>query len=168
MAWSTPATWVAGAVLTAAQLNAQLRDNLNAAFPLAVDAWTAYTPTLTQSATVTKTVTYAKYQRVGRLIVVQGNLAVTGAGTAANAVTVGLPVTAAVGGFMVVGSGYIQDASAGAVNYSGIAVLASTTTMVFANAQGAATNGLLGVGGFAAALAAGDVVTYAATYESAT
>ena len=31
---STPATWVAGAVLTAAQLNAQLRDALLGAFPL--------------------------------------------------------------------------------------------------------------------------------------
>lgn len=29
MAWSTPATWVAGAVLTAAQLNQQVRDNLS-------------------------------------------------------------------------------------------------------------------------------------------
>jgi hypothetical protein len=29
MAWTTPSTWVAGAILTAAQLNTQLRDNMN-------------------------------------------------------------------------------------------------------------------------------------------
>jgi len=32
MAWSSPSTWVAGAVLTAAQLNAQVRDNLLALY----------------------------------------------------------------------------------------------------------------------------------------
>lgn len=31
MAWTAPATWVAGNVLTAAQLNTQLRDNMKAA-----------------------------------------------------------------------------------------------------------------------------------------
>ena len=29
MAWTAPSTWVAGAILTAAQLNEQLRDNMN-------------------------------------------------------------------------------------------------------------------------------------------
>lgn len=33
MAWTAPSTWVAGATLTAAQLNAQLRDNLLAVTP---------------------------------------------------------------------------------------------------------------------------------------
>lgn len=34
MAWSAPRTWVAGETLTAALLNQELRDNLNAAFPV--------------------------------------------------------------------------------------------------------------------------------------
>ena len=34
MAWSAPRTWVAGETLTAALLNAELRDNLNAAAPV--------------------------------------------------------------------------------------------------------------------------------------
>lgn len=42
MAWNTPSTWLSGAVLTAAQLNAQLRDNMKAIG----DPWTAYTPAL--------------------------------------------------------------------------------------------------------------------------
>lgn len=165
MAWSTPSTWVAGAVLTAAQLNAQLRDNLNAAFPLAVDAWTTYTPTLVQSGAVTKTATYAKYQRVGRLIVAQVNLAVTGAGTAANAVAIGLPVTAATSD-LIVGTGNLFDQSAN-LTYKGLAYLASTTT-VWLLATNTTANTALGVDAFTAALANLDAVRMTVTYEAAT
>src|SRR5919106_4616538 len=42
-----------------------LQANSAAAFPLGFAAWTAYTPTLTQSATPTKTVNRARYMRVG-------------------------------------------------------------------------------------------------------
>ena len=34
MAWTAPSTWVAGAILTAAQLNTQLRDNMLAGGPI--------------------------------------------------------------------------------------------------------------------------------------
>jgi len=34
MSWTAPVTWTSGEVLTAADLNQQLRDNLNAAFPV--------------------------------------------------------------------------------------------------------------------------------------
>lgn len=47
MAWNTPSTWLSGAVLTAAQLNAQLRDNMKAIG----DPWTSYTPTWTTTGT---------------------------------------------------------------------------------------------------------------------
>ena len=47
MAWTSPATWVAGAIPTAAWLNAQIRDN----FKAIGDPWTAYTPTWTASTT---------------------------------------------------------------------------------------------------------------------
>lgn len=42
MTWTSPATWAAGAVLTAAQLNQQVRDNL-----LALTTYGSYTPTWT-------------------------------------------------------------------------------------------------------------------------
>lgn len=45
MAWNTPSTWTAGAVLTAAQLNAQVRDN----FKAIGDPGTLFTPTWTAS-----------------------------------------------------------------------------------------------------------------------
>lgn len=47
MVWNTPATWAAGAILTAAQLNAQVRDN----FKAIGDPSTAYTPTWTSTGT---------------------------------------------------------------------------------------------------------------------
>lgn len=164
MAYTAPSTWVAGNVLTAAQLNQQLRDNLLAAFPLGVDAWTGYTPTLTQSATVTKTVSRAVYQRVGRLVVVAFSLSATSAGTASNNIQIGLPVAAAASS-VPGGSVWIYDASAN-INYVGIAVLLSTTTIgaIISGGTGYAGN----VGGvMAAALASGDALLGHVTYEAA-
>ena len=65
MAWTTPSTWVAGAILTAAQLNEQLRDNLNAIG----GAWTAYTPTWT-NLTVGNGTQDSRYIKAGRLVIV--------------------------------------------------------------------------------------------------
>lgn len=165
---ATPKTWVAGDVLTAAQLNAELRDALLGAFPLGPPdtAWTAYTPTLVQSAAVTKTVTYAKYQRIGRLIIAQVVLVCTGAGTAANQVLIGLPVTAAAPTFTVVGQGYIFDQSANLV-YRGIADLPSSTTVRLL-ATNSTVSAALGVDAFTAALAASDEIKVSVMYESAT
>jgi hypothetical protein len=167
---ATPKTWVAGDVLTAAQLNAELRDALLGAFPLGPPdgAWTSYTPTLTQSATVTKTATYAKYTRIGRTIIVQVDLAVTGAGTAANAVVVGLPVAAAITGTLkVVGVGEIYDASA-TLGYRGVVEIVTSTTVCFRATNTTVINAYLGGDSFVAALAAGDVVSMSVTYESST
>jgi hypothetical protein len=47
MAWTSPRTWVAAEVVTAALLNTHVRDNLKAIG----DPWTAYTPTWTSSGT---------------------------------------------------------------------------------------------------------------------
>lgn len=168
MAWSTPATWVAGAVLTAAQLNAQVRDNLNAAFPLGAPdvAWTGYTPTLTQSATVTKTVTYAKYTRVGRTIIGSVYLTVTGTGTASNAIKVGAPVAAAATG-LILGPAYVFDTSA-ALLYTAVATLSSTTEIQMLGTVNGAATPVLGALGFTAALASGDLVLVNFQYEAAT
>ena len=98
MATQWTAGTTSGQVLTAATLN-----TIGA-------AWVDYTPTLTQSATVTKTISYARYCQVQKLIVVEIFLIATSAGTAANGVRVGLPVTANKTG-QLLGSGFIYDAS---------------------------------------------------------
>lgn len=166
MAYTTPRTWVTGELVTAAMLNANIRDNENAAFPLGVDAWTTFTPTFTQGATITKTVTYAKYQRVGRLIVAQVLLAVTSAGTANTQIIVSLPVTGVGGGNQPIGVFYMSDTSTSPFNYMGFAAMVSTTTVSgigsgFAGYMGATA----GPGGVT--LASGDSIGYSVMYEAA-
>lgn len=165
MAWSTPRTWSTGELVTAAHLNQEVRDNLAAAFPLGVDGWTSFTPTLTQSATVTKTLTYARYQRVGRLIVAQVFLTVTGSGTASNGIIIGLPVTAALTTQpLEVGTGTVFDVSANQA-FKGNAILNSGTG-VNIRATGTSTS-VMGAADFTAGLANNDTVSYTVMYEAA-
>lgn len=129
-------------------------------------AWTSYTPTLDQGGAVTKTVTYAKYARMGKTIFVQGLLSVTGSGTASNAVIFGLPVAAAVSTVNhVIGVGDIFDTSATS-DYKGIAVI-NDANSAYLRPTAASTNGVLGADTFTAALASGDVVRFSLTYEAA-
>lgn len=126
-------------------------------------AWTSYTPTITQSGAVTKTVTYAKYMQIGKAVICNVTLAVTGSGTGSNEITVTVPVTAATSNAnLVVGAGRAVVAS-GTVNNSGTCpvVLASTTTVKFRAVDN--TN----VGASGTALANGDVLAFSITYEVA-
>lgn len=163
MAYSVLATVVTGTPISSTTFGNVVKDNFDAAFPLGVDGWTSYTPTLTQSGAVTKTSTYAKYQRVGRLITVNVLLDITGSGSASNVVLIGVPVTGAAAGAMACGTGYIFDTSAG-TTYSGVAQLITTTTIRIFPPSG--TNPL-GLGTFTAALASGDQVSLAVAYEAA-
>lgn len=127
---------------------------------VANDAWTSYTPTLTQGVAVTKTVTYAKYQRVGRTIIVSMRLAITSAGTAGSALLAGLPVTAAdVSG--VVGSFRYFDA--GNTNFAGTACGSTTTTVQFIVSSNGGSFGTLP----AITTANTDVLQVSVAYEAA-
>jgi hypothetical protein len=127
-------------------------------------ALTAWTPAVTQSVSVTVTVSYAVYSRVGRRIWFDVLLTVTGAGTAANDVTISLPVTAVLAGLRI-GSGTIQDVSA-SLEYWGPLVNTSTTVARIKSTN-ATVNTYLGTSGFTAGLAAGDFVFLQGTYEAA-
>lgn len=115
MATQWTAGTTSGQVLTAATLN-----TIGA-------AWVDYTPTLTQSATVTKTIVIARYCQFQKTIIGQLVLNATSAGTAGNAVQIGLPIAARTTG-AVLGSGYIYDASTNTI-YGGPAYAFSGTTM---------------------------------------
>lgn len=128
-------------------------------------AWIDYTPTLTQGATVTKTVGSARYTQVGRTVTVEVDLTVTGSGTASNGITVGLPVAALSGGTMT-GSVWIFDTSAGTPSYVGIGFLNTTTTFQ-SYLGGNSANAPVGVAGMTAALASGDIVRATLVYEAA-
>jgi hypothetical protein len=147
-----------GAVLTESDINTYLMHEGG--------AWSTYTPTLTQSATPTKTVTYAHYGRAGRLIYGNVRLDITATpGTAANALIVGLPVAAHASiGNVPIGTGWISDSSA-SLFYSGVLVAQTTTTaLIYPSAGGA---NVLGITGFTAAIASGDIVGFSFCYEAA-
>ena len=129
-------------------------------------AWTTWTPTLTQSGSVTVTVTRATYARYGRTIHFNAVLSVTGSGTSSNEVLMSLPVTAASSAFIIGGAGYLTDASA-SLNYHGLPYLKTTTTVGLSPAAAAIGFGLYGTISFTAALASGDAINISGTYEAA-
>jgi hypothetical protein len=116
-----------GQVLTAATMN-----SIGA-------AWETWTPTLTQTATVTKTTNYAKYMRIQKLVIAQCYMTVTGAGTGGTNVVVGLPITALELQSQIVGGGFIYDSSANMV-YHVVNQITSTTTMSFYTDQNGSGN----------------------------
>jgi hypothetical protein len=127
-------------------------------------ALTNYTPVLTQSGAVTKTVNNASYIRIGRMIIGNVWLNVTGPGTAANAVTISTPVTASTPS-AVVGAGYLYDASATSTFAGTCALLTTTTFAIYAT--NVTSFSALGVVQFSAALASGDIVNINFMYEAA-
>lgn len=82
MAWTAPRTWVAGAVLTAAQLNTDVRDNLNA-----IGVWNSWTPVLTATTTNptlgTGSVQSGNYIKYGQMLIVEGRITFGTSGVAA-------------------------------------------------------------------------------------
>lgn len=144
----------------------QVNDNFDAIYDdvlAKLGVWTSYTPSLQQGGNVSKTVTYARYIKLGRLVVAEVYLAVTGSGSSSTAIEVGLPVTAATSGIPV-GSFYLYDAAPTPVNRIGAAVLVNTGEV-----SGALDNqaGYMGAAGFTAALASGDSILMHVTYEAA-
>lgn len=127
-------------------------------------AWTSYTPTLTQSVAVTKTVTYAKYVRLGRIVHFMVDMTVTGTGTAGADVRMSLPFTAAVSN-PTCGTGHIYDSSAVTI-YNGVSFLVTNALCaIWPSADGGPS--ALGSRGFTAALAVNDLVRMSGTYEAA-
>lgn len=127
--------------------------------------WTSYTPSLVQAGSVSKTVTYARYFKLGRLVVGQVLLAVTGSGSSATTITVSLPVTAAQAGNISAGVGSVYDAT-GPTTYPGRVLLNTTGTMALSGSD-VTSGGYLGSTGFTAALASGDSVDMIFAYEAA-
>jgi len=121
---------------------------------------TTWTPTLTQSGSVTFSTGFVRYQRVFDVVVVHARLAVTGSGTAGNAIVVGgLPVQNAVatGAF---GNFYIYDNSA-TQYYVGTAVTGGgLTNVAFREAN---TGGFVGAAP-SFALGSGDTISFTFTY----
>ena len=86
-------------------------------------AWTTYTPTLSQSATITKTVNHARYIQFGKIVMGSVYMTATSSGTAGLTIRSGFPVAPIASIYnntqsfgAVIGSGGFYKAS-GAVQY---------------------------------------------------
>lgn len=135
--------------------------DLAAIFPQNTDAWTAYTPTLTQGATITKTVNRAAYTKVGRTVTVSVFMTATSAGTAGQVLILGLPVAPAAD--LQIGVCYITDTSV-PTRYVCTVLTSGGALLVQANQAGG--SGHFGVNP-AVTIASGDQITFAITYEAA-
>lgn len=130
-------------------------------------AWVDYVPVWTQSTVVTKTVGWAKYTRIGRLIVATFDLTATGGGTPGAFIGISLPVPAAMNGTVgqapEIGGVMYYDANL-TTRYNGTAEIISTTVFQISTSINSPTGF-----GIAPAIttAAGDIIRGTITYEAA-
>jgi hypothetical protein len=175
MAWTTPRTWVTGELVTAALLNAHLRDNLNALVPVGVDAWTAFTPTVKFGATTATVANDSRYMRVGRLVTVNYAFRLTNLNGGTGVISITQPVTPKVltnvqaTYFNTYGGGVVVDMSTGNAYHHFVTQNASADLTLRSPAFPLVTMThavpvALAVGG----LGVGDEVYATVTYESAT
>lgn len=73
MAWTAPRTWTTGELVTAAQLNTNVRDNLNAAFPNTTD-WDDWTPGNSAGLAIGNGTATGRYIQVGKLVALTGHI----------------------------------------------------------------------------------------------
>ena len=151
---ANPFPFVAGDVLTAAELNG------------IGEAWTSYTPVIKGGATtVTATIQYAKYAQVNKIVWVQMRATVTSAGAANGVINVTLPTGLAVltpSNQRNIGSFMIEDVGVGF--YVGTAVSANGTSI-----QAFSYNvvDFMGSAGPTMTLANNDVIGFSVCYEVA-
>lgn len=158
MSWTTPRTWVAGETVTAALMNAHVRDNLDAIG----GAWTSYAPTFTNFGS-TPTTGYAKYLERGKTIEVLVEFTLNASPT--GSLTVSLPVTASsdysTGLTCIVGA--VTGLRQGVAFRNALTVLASTTTVNFRSDNTAAPWNATSPQTWAST----DIFQFHATYEAA-
>lgn len=165
--WTTPPTFTAGDTLTGAELTTYLKDNTQYLYDLFNNAWSSYTPTITQSGTVTKTVNYGKYAQFGKYVIAQVDMTITGSGTSGNIITCTLPVNRAyTTTSYTIGSFYGQDTSASSIFRGFVQTAAGAQTIYFFDSAGGASLGN-GGGAYTFGLANTDKLQYTITYEAA-
>jgi hypothetical protein len=160
MAWTSPRTWVAAEVVTAALLNTHVRDNLKAIG----DAWTTYVPTYTGITAIGNATVVAKYMQAGKLV--QGYVKITVGSTTtfgATTLSVTTPVTPAIGN-LAIGSIFLYDNSTGDTRGGSL----------YHQAAGTGTTGFLASGTTTPATnlvpwtwATSDIIAFSFTYEAA-
>lgn len=161
MAWTAPSTWTAGATVTAAQLNQQLRDNLKAIG----DPWASYTPTWTASTNpaIGNGAIAGKYIAAGKLThyriqVTMGSTTTYGTGNW----NLTLPVApAGLSTFAALGSASGYDVSAGNA-FMLMPIFNGSSNLILINPSSA---GASSTSPFT--WASGDILSITGTYEAA-
>jgi hypothetical protein len=154
VSWTSPRTWVASEVLTAALLNTHVRDNLLELNGTS-GAWTAYTPT---TANFTGSLSFARYKQISKTVFVQGAYTVT---SATGNMSISLPVTAvaSLAAGSPVGSAIASDS--GTAYYAGVSWITSPGVMSFAGSTGTIWQAAIPF------TWASDALFFNATYEAA-
>jgi hypothetical protein len=115
---ATFGTFISGQVLTAAELNT-------------AGEFQSYTPTWTQSATITKTVNWARYTQLNKLVIGSVKMTASSAGTANNVIKVGLPVNASTNNYLVGSMTYFDQSTNSSIVIFVQALFDSASTMSF-------------------------------------
>ncbi len=71
--------------------------------------WTTYSPTWTQSATISRTINFARYSQIDKTVYASISLSATSAGTSGQLIRVSLPVTASSSNILM-GTALLSDA----------------------------------------------------------
>jgi hypothetical protein len=156
MAWTSPRTWVAGEVITAALLNAHVRDNLLELNGTA-SAWTSWTPTLTNLTLGNGTMTcrYKQHAKTveWRIFVLTGTTTVVGTNPQFS-----VPV-AEVASSVQSGSAHMYDSSTASLWYGSSRVNSAVIQFISSGGRVAATDPFV--------WADGDQLVGGGTYEAA-
>lgn len=171
MPYVAPTSKSTGTFITPAIWNQDVVDNQNAAFPLGVGEWTAYTPTVKFGATTaTLSANNSRYIKVGRWLVLQILVKVSNlnGGTGNLTVTIPVAVAARAGTFHYgtpIGSGGIVNGGTGVI-YPGFVTPNNTTDVVFRTTS--AQPSAVFTHAAPTAVAATDEIHATVTYEAAT
>lgn len=156
MAWSTPATAVAGVVATAAWFNQYVRDN----FKAIGDPWANYTPAY-DGITIGNGTVVTKYIQAGKLVTGYVFITFGSTSTFSGSLRIGLPASPAIVGNQPLGAAFLYDTSAGAAR-SGVMITQSSKAIPICDG---------GTGQITPTLpwtwTTGDIISFPFTYEAA-
>ena len=129
MAWTSPQTWTTSQVVTAADMNTDVRDNLGALNPLDSVAATSWTPIVDGTTSSWTGTTTGRYWRVGPLVYAAARCVFAQDGEVVGTFFVTLPVAySGVSVSTAVGSWRGTDVSSSANNTGGQVMLSSDGT----------------------------------------
>lgn len=129
-------------------------------------AWVSYTPTWTQGATISKTVNYSRYTRIGRTVFFGAFMAATSSGTVNNRINVTMPITPAFSNELMVGTFDFNDASI-PFDFCGAVSLDTPTVLSFQTGSGSSLRLGQPGSGFTGPIVSGDVIYFSVVYEAA-